>query len=291
MFDTDSCDFDILDSSYQDDTDVPPEWEMGTTKLQRMSEEEERIAFVNMSAGDAKARDALIMAHLGLVRHIAKGYKNNFIGYEDLVQEGVIGLMRAIDLFDIERGCRLAPYAGFWIRSFMQQSAINARFIRLPSHVAKVMSSNKKQKEARKSRSHEKTDMPQVDSNSRSKKISTKTMEAAQLVNDWVKSLNISDNDMKPLDPEDETTLSPDMAYASEELNKFIHEAISGLTKKQRDVVVARYGIHGRDESTLDVIGRDMGISNEAVRQQQMRALDALRETFRQAGWSAMDCA
>lgn len=243
------------------------------------SVEDERLTVVRMRGGDSRARDALVTAHIGLVKHIAKSYRSHRIGYDDLVQEGLIGLIYAVDRFDPDRGCRLSSYAGLWIRSFLQRAIIHARFIRIPDQVAKTIQAQKK-----------KRDESGVAIRS-SVGIVNSRMDAALSTSDWVQSLDTPDDEFKPPDAVDESTPQPDAACESARLNAAIHETLSTLTPAQREVLVARYGIHGRGESTLEDIGSSAGTSREGVRKHQVRALSAMRKGMERSGWSALDCA
>ncbi len=234
--------------------------------------------------GDGCARATLISAHMPLVRAVARAYRNKGLSQEDLLQEGYMGLLRAADRFREGLGTRFSSYATWWIREAMQRALIRSRFIRLPDYLAKSL--------------HAYLQRGEDESGSTEDARREQRREALGVRESTMRALDFADIRVCSLDEEftdgpsrieqvPGDTASPDMDYDRESICKALREHLAELNEKQREVMIFRYGIHGDAPMTLEAVAERMGVSREAVRQLQVRALTRLRQSLSDSGWGA----
>ena len=239
--------------------------------------------------GDEAARKRMIESNLRLVVNIARRYKPRGMSLADLIEEGNLGLMRAVEKFDPERGFRFSTYATWWIRQTIERAIMNqARTIRLPINVVKDL--NGCLRAARELTQH-------LDHEPSSAEIARRVDKSAQEVsrlmglNERVASVDV------PLGPDSDTSLvdtiaddpgrDPSEALQAELVRQRIAAWLSHLTDKQREVLVRRFGLLGHESSTLEEVGREIGLTRERVRQIQVEALKRLRRALERQGLSA----
>jgi RNA polymerase nonessential primary-like sigma factor len=239
-------------------------------------------------AGDFEARQRMIECNLRLVVNIAKHYVNRGMALLDLIEEGNLGLIHALEKFDPERGFRFSTYATWWIRQNIERAIMNqSRTIRLPVHVIKEL--NVYLRAQRHLESHGRPD-PSPEDVAHLLDRDVEEVRYILSLNERMASLdapldidpNLSIGEAIP----DEQGVLPEVMLQRAEVERHVHEWLNQLTDKQRGVIERRFGLNGYDISTLEEVAEAHGITRERVRQIQMEALQSLRKILRRHGVS-----
>ncbi|MBH0204749.1 MAG: sigma-70 family RNA polymerase sigma factor [Nitrospira sp.] len=233
-------------------------------------------------AGDEQARQQMIESNLRLVISIGKRYMHRGFPFSDIVEEGNLGLIKAVEKFNYKRGFRFSTYASWWIRQYIERAIINqGKLVRLPVHVVERLNrylgrvEQLVQELGREPRAQEVA--------VKMKTSEAEVLDLKQLVRTTC-SLDSPINDQSDTFLrdviEDPTGLSPDETADGVRRRTELMAWIKELPDKEQTVIVSRFGLDGDEARTLEEIGRQMGLTRERVRQIEMMALGRLRNTI-----------
>jgi len=241
----------------------------------------DEIALANqIKEGDDAARTTMINANLRLVVKIARRYMNPNVPLEDLIEEGNIGLMRAVEKFDPEHECRFSTYATWWIRQSIERSIMNqAHTIRVPVHVAKEINSmGRYVNHLRNTLGREPTENEiAVSMGNTNKRV--QELKEAVVPTTSADQIMLGTDDLTLYDiTEDATAEQPCHELDKHQCKHILDGWLSFLSQKEQKVMSLRYGLGHRDDPwTLEAIGEHMGVTRERIRQIQVAALKKLR--------------
>ncbi|TWT78214.1 RNA polymerase sigma factor SigA [Posidoniimonas polymericola] len=243
-----------------------------------LSANEEKELAVKIGNGDTQARDRMVRANLRLVVNIARGYSGKGLGLQDLIEEGNLGLLRAVEGFDPAMGTRFSTYASYWIKQSIKRALINTgKTIRIPAYMVELLSkwrraSSRLTEELGRSPTPEeiarvlglpKKKLPII---KKAIKIYNATPQTDQTEAGWTLGDMVMDEDQ----------LSPDEAMVENDSLRHVLEMLKTMDEREATVLKLRFGLGGIEPRTLKEIGLQLGLTRERVRQIETEALGKL---------------
>ncbi len=253
------------------------------TRQRLLTFEEEVALAARVRAGDARAKDQMVEANMRLVINIAKNYHNALVPFEDLVQEGAIGLMTAAERFDASKGYRFSTYATHWIRQSISRAIDNkAKAIRIPAHVSESL---RKLERTRAMLLRESGEEPSTETLAAHLGMTPRKVNALMQAGQEPVSLDmlVGDEENTTLASliNDRTSPNPQDTILVQEMRAELGKLLAILTPREQEIMRRRLGFEDESAQVLQEIGENMHISRERVRQIEMQALKKLKYAAR----------
>jgi RNA polymerase nonessential primary-like sigma factor len=258
--------------------------EIGRANL--LTADEEKSLSRALRSGCNASRQRMIESNLRLVVKISRAYINRGLPLLDLIEEGNLGLIRAVEKFDPERGCRFSTYATWWIRQSVERAIMNqCRTVRLPIHVIRELTTYLR---AARELEQQLGRRPSLEEISTELSIPIESVNAIFTFNETASAAGErkSEESMRPILDSivDENNRGPESEYADHAAEELLDHWLDLLPRQQRMVVEHRFGLHGKGRRTLEEVGQLLGVTRERVRQVQLAAISKLKEISNREG-------
>lgn len=255
--------------------------EISKTELLTPAEEVKLAA--KIKKGDKKAREQMIKANLRLVVKIAQDYSKYGLPLQDLISEGNIGLMKAVERFDPKKGGKLSTYAAWWIKQGIKRALANqSKTIRLPVHMVDKISKLRRITDAlSEAYGREPTDEELCEETGIPMKKISLLKRAAMRPTSLDAPVGDDDRSNYAEIIGDEHAVDPFEALSEKNMHRQLDDLMEVLDERESKIIDARYGISGKTPMTLEEVGREFGITRERIRQLQNIALDKMRKSLR----------
>lgn len=255
--------------------------EMGQFSM--LSADEEVKLAHRIAEGDQSAKNELVEANLRLVVSLARHYQGCGLSYQDLIQEGNIGLIKAAEKFDVSKGFRFSTYASWWIKQALSRAiADQSRTIRIPVHMTENINKFKKiERELLNQLNRE----PKIKEIADAMGISKKQAKEIQsyIVEPTSLDIQVGDDDDTTIGSfiEDTHFVNPESAYIKESNGDVVNAVLDTLSDREANILRLRFGIGGKKAMTLEEVGKEYGLTRERIRQIEAKALRKLRHPSR----------
>lgn len=255
--------------------------EMGQFSM--LSADEEIKLANRIAEGDQSAKNELVEANLRLVVSLARHYQGCGLSYQDLIQEGNIGLIKAAEKFDVSKGFRFSTYASWWIKQALSRAiADQSRTIRIPVHMTENINKFKKTERELLSQLNREPKIKEIAdamgiSEKQAKEIQSYIVEPTSL------DIQVGDDDDTTIGSfiEDTHFINPESAYIKESNGDVINAVLDTLSDREANILRLRFGIGGKKAMTLEEVGKEYGLTRERIRQIEAKALRKLRHPSR----------
>lgn len=255
--------------------------EMGQFSM--LSAEKEIELANRIAEGDQSAKNELVEANLRLVVSLARHYQGCGLSYQDLIQEGNIGLIKAAEKFDVSKGFRFSTYASWWIKQALSRAiADQSRTIRIPVHMTENINKFKKTERELLSKLNREPKIKEIAdamgiSEKQAKEIQSYIIEPTSL------DIQVGDDDDTTIGSfiEDTHFVNPESAYIKESNGDVVNAVLDTLSDREANILRLRFGIGGKKAMTLEEVGKEYGLTRERIRQIEAKALRKLRHPSR----------
>lgn len=255
--------------------------EMGQFSM--LSADEEVKLARRISEGDQSAKNELVEANLRLVVSLARHYQGCGLSYQDLIQEGNIGLIKAAEKFDVSKGFRFSTYASWWIKQALSRAiADQSRTIRIPVHMTENINKFKKTERELLNQLNREPKIKEIAdamgiSEKQAKEIQSYIVEPTSL------DIQVGDDDDTTIGSfiEDTHFVNPESAYIKESNGDVVNAVLDTLSDREANILRLRFGIGGKKAMTLEEVGKEYGLTRERIRQIEAKALRKLRHPSR----------